>query len=891
MSVDKNNSQTEVEVSTKDKNKSKIIADTQDIIRGLDKEPADCLELAKKLIDKDEHGWARRLLDKVVERDIDDVKIKKIITQKRAFATYKDSHLNRDVALDRALKILEQEYDLKLTDDPETLGLTGAIYKRKWEVDGQKEHLERSLNYYRRRYDSGYIDDGYTAINAAYIQDILAFIEEKQSEETGSSSLTSEQRRVDATEMREKIVESLSHELGLMKNNGFVSNDYWNVVTLAEGYFGLSEYGEAKKWLLVAGKIKNVPIREYLSTAKQLAHLAQVQADYESPGTELEQTEAWKTLSEFLGPNKKALRSIFIGKVGLALSGGGFRASLYHIGVLAKLAELDLLRHIEVLSCVSGGSIIGAHYYLELRRLMMKDQRADSSISRADYIEIMQRITDDFLKGVQENPRVRILANPFVNLKMIFSSYSRTQKLGELYEKLIYSRIKDGEEDKDRWINKLFIYPADELEGFKPRRDNWSRECKVPELILNATTLNTGHNWQFTSSWMGESPTNINRKIDSNNRYRRMYYDEAPEPYKNIRLGYAVGASSCVPGLFEPLIFKGLYPNNTVRLVDGGVYDNQGIASLLEQDCSVILLSDATGQLNTEDDSGGGVMKPLLRMSSILMHRVRGAQYEDLNARKRTSLIKAFAYVHLNLDLDGKEIDWVDCEEPSQGTLERNNIVTSYGIRKNIQKLLAGMRTDLDSFSDIEAYALMTSGYEAVGQAVRNLKVFQITEEPMPEWKFLKVRPAMKQIQGNEVEYEKLVKHLEVSPVKFFKVWKLYRPLKVIAMILGVMLLCGICYAWYSCPECKPVQFLLDFLSRILTLKIIMTSVLIIIISNILTDIIGSRSSHLVMQLSKIKDIFQRVGVAIGLVIVGWIVALIHLKIFDRLFKHIGRIE
>jgi predicted acylesterase/phospholipase RssA len=40
-------------------------------------------------------------------------------------------------------------------------------------------------------------------------------------------------------------------------------------------------------------------------------------------------------------------------KLGLALSGGGFRASLFHIGVLAALAEKDELKNVEVLSCVS----------------------------------------------------------------------------------------------------------------------------------------------------------------------------------------------------------------------------------------------------------------------------------------------------------------------------------------------------------------------------------------------------------------------------------------------------------------------------------------------------------------------------------------------------------
>ena len=41
-------------------------------------------------------------------------------------------------------------------------------------------------------------------------------------------------------------------------------------------------------------------------------------------------------------------------KLGLALAGGGFRASLFHLGVLRRMAELDLLRHVQVLSAVSG---------------------------------------------------------------------------------------------------------------------------------------------------------------------------------------------------------------------------------------------------------------------------------------------------------------------------------------------------------------------------------------------------------------------------------------------------------------------------------------------------------------------------------------------------------
>jgi len=70
-------------------------------------------------------------------------------------------------------------------------------------------------------------------------------------------------------------------------------------------------------------------------------------------------------------------------KLGLALSGGGHRAAFFHVGVLARLAELGLLRPVQVISTVSGGSIIGALYYLHVKNLL--ESKADAEISDADY--------------------------------------------------------------------------------------------------------------------------------------------------------------------------------------------------------------------------------------------------------------------------------------------------------------------------------------------------------------------------------------------------------------------------------------------------------------------------------------------------------------------------
>jgi NTE family protein len=53
-------------------------------------------------------------------------------------------------------------------------------------------------------------------------------------------------------------------------------------------------------------------------------------------------------------------------KIGLALSGGGYRAAAFHLGTLKALNRLGLLNKIDVISSVSGGSLISAYYGLHI---------------------------------------------------------------------------------------------------------------------------------------------------------------------------------------------------------------------------------------------------------------------------------------------------------------------------------------------------------------------------------------------------------------------------------------------------------------------------------------------------------------------------------------------
>jgi predicted acylesterase/phospholipase RssA len=849
------------------------IGTAADILRGRQAGPKDILALATSLKNEKHFGYARRLLFRARQDSSinGEPKLATKLRQQHALCTYKDPDLPAGLRFDRALEILAQCEDLNTTKDQETLGLAGAIYKNKWEAFGQRADLERSLAYYTRGYMGGIDGDfGYTASNAAFILDVIAEQEISESRSANAPSVTAAGRTAEARNIREKVAARLP-ELAALPENAFLKTEWWFYATVAEALFGLQRYSEARPWLRDAKALPNVPEWQLESTARQLASLARLVGPV---GRDLP-PEPRRVLEEFLG-TASGVTTAYIGKAGLALSGGGFRAALFHIGVLARLAELDVLRHVEVLSCVSGGSIIGAYYYLELRQLLQT--KAENEITRQDYIDIIQRIQREFLAGIQRNIRTRVLANPLANIRMIlFPHVSRSQRVGELYEKHLFSRVNDGAGGAPRLIRGLTVEPKDEP-GFSPKSNNWRRRVKVPILILNATTLNTGHNWQFTATWMGEPTAGIDSEIDGNYRLRRMYYYEAPEAYRKYRLGYAVAASACVPGLFEPINLPDLFEGKTVRLVDGGVHDNQGITALLEQGCSLLLVSDASGQMEAQDQPGNSALSAVLRSNSILQSRVREAEFHELDARRRSSLLRGMMFLHLKKDLDADAVDWINCEDPVDASDEarpsfRRGDLTSYGIRKDVQSRLAAIRTDLDSFNEVEAYALMTSGYRMTEfEFPRAIEGFPVSTDPPAEWQFLRIEEPMKRVSGVDAAHREVMALLAVANSLALKIWQLSTPLKYFGWTLVVAIAAAAgwaCWNWRSYPLVTPGGIGITALVAVLT------------------AVVGSR----LVRIIRYKDTLTQIAIGVGMGILGWIVAAIHLLIFDRLYLRRGRIE
>ena len=638
---------------------------------------------------------------------------------------------------------------------------------------------------------------------------------------------------------------------------------------------------------------------ERQTTFRQLVSLARHQGVEPPPAGSAPHTwaEPWQALHRMLGDDTASALGCYRGKVGLALSGGGFRASFFHLGVMARLAEVDALRGVEVISSVSGGSIVAAHYYLELQRLLQT--KADGAITREDYIDLVLRVQERFLAGVQLNIRMRVFDDFIDNVRMLFTKrYSRSHKLGEQYESQLYSRVEDGKQAAPRSMPQLLVSPMQAggilAADFRPKFQNWRRAAKIPVLLLNTTSLNSGHNWFFTASWMGEPPGLMDEEIDVNERYRRLYYSQAPDDrqdLRNFRLGHAVAASSCVPGLFEPLVIDDLYPQRTVRLVDGGVHDNQGMQGLLDEGCTLILCSDASGQMADVSNPSDGPAGVLMRTSSILQDRVREAEYQDAKGRLDSRALEGLLFVHTKKELESRPLDWLNCNDPTPAAPSEDQR-TSYGVDKELQAHIAAVRTDLDAFTEVEAYSLMASGYLMTKRELVKLQAqydrdkkdkdkkpgtwggfVDIEKESQAQWPFLPLRDLLSQPLGTSSQRDDLGLQLKVGKEKFLKAWKLVPELKrrglIAAGVVTVVLIALIAAQW-SNPLFPPVT-----------------------VGAFIMMILALLAAMLVPALKWLNPTEEASSFAIKLAIAftGYLLAKVHLHLVDPLFLARGKLN
>jgi len=446
-------------------------------------------------------------------------------------------------------------------------------------------------------------------------------------------------------------------------------------------------------------------------------------------------------------------------KIGLALSGGGFRASIFHIGTMAALAEAGILHKFNMISTVSGGSIIGAYYYLKVKRLLEGSRGDGMQPSKEAYVKIMQEIARDFVRVTQKNIVMQIFTNPWTAAHIVCSEeYTRSDRLAELLDKFFYKPVSgvDAIRLKDIHINY-----------------SWESEYKIPILSINSTTLNTGHPWQFTGAWMGEPDLNYAKKKDTvpflpRLRFDGIYQDDKAKQIpadkcrkvaewqlkkmRQIKLSHAVGSSANVPGLFAPFPIHDLFKGEgnqemVVQLVDGGVYDNVGLYALWDNNCDYMFVSDGAKPFAMDLIPNTESVKVLSKFFLITLCHDRFNEFACLEDAKRQNQIAGYSATIIE-------------DKIPEDTL---------GILNKVKKI----RTDLDSFNDLESAALMYQAYVLTKQQINNnpdyFKTIGADLNASVDWDFLKI----KEYLGDKDKLQILSDQLDISSMRFFKGWKI----------------------------------------------------------------------------------------------------------------------
>jgi predicted acylesterase/phospholipase RssA len=256
--------------------------------------------------------------------------------------------------------------------------------------------------------------------------------------------------------------------------------------------------------------------------------------------------------------------------IGLAFSGGGYRAAAFNLGVLTylehiKLDDQSVLDKVTALSTVSGGTITGACYAMGKKRGEHIDdiyQGLYKFMSEVDLVALgIERLVSekDWAPG-----RVKSLITAFADI------YDR-----ELFHNGRFGELMD---DDPSFHLRHMSFNATEFSKALQFRFQWSEKVVVPRL---------------------NEPL---RGIIGN------YYYQTPVGIaKDIRMADILAASSCFPGGFEPINFPDdfVFPETPallefkkdeehhISLMDGGIVDNQGIEP--------VLLADERMQRNQKD--------------------------------------------------------------------------------------------------------------------------------------------------------------------------------------------------------------------------------------------------------------------------------------------------
>jgi NTE family protein len=322
-------------------------------------------------------------------------------------------------------------------------------------------------------------------------------------------------------------------------------------------------------------------------------------------------------------------------RIGLALSGGGYRAAAFHLGTLQKLHEMKLLDEVDVLSTISGGSITGAAYCLHKGEYSFFHDYMKERIQTKNVISLVL-LSWSFIRLVlfvlvMLALAVYTLYTPYPWLVFIVLALMFFLLLKFQFD------IFPASKEVEKAYNK-FLYQSKTLKDLNPS----------PVLAIGSSNLQTGRPFTFSGHKMSDS---------SYTHYKPPIYFN----HEEFPIARAVMASSCVPFAFMPISIDKKYYKDAndydrinPKLVDGGVYDNQGIQKITQHlssyECDIIITSDAGGPLSGEI-SFRNTIALLIRTVDVFMWRIKTMQMVEHVYQNVIEKHKPIAYYSLGWEL------------------------------------------------------------------------------------------------------------------------------------------------------------------------------------------------------------------------------------------------
>jgi NTE family protein len=262
-------------------------------------------------------------------------------------------------------------------------------------------------------------------------------------------------------------------------------------------------------------------------------------------------------------------------KIALCLSGGGYRAMVFHLGALWRLNELGYLGRIDRFSSVSGGSITAGVLALKWSELGVTPGAPSPCFGIV--VDVVRR-----------------MAGETIDVGSIFA--------GALGPGTISDKIRAA-------YDKLLFHGAT-LQDLPD----------APRFVFNATSVQSGVLWRFSKPYMADW------------RVGQVLNPRVP-------LAAAVAASAAFPPVLSPAkldlrkygcvfepgsgadLEKEPYVSKAI-LTDGGVYDNLGLETAWKR-YKTVLVSDAGGQLAAEPDPHQDWGRHSFRVLELIDNQVR----------------------------------------------------------------------------------------------------------------------------------------------------------------------------------------------------------------------------------------------------------------------------